>query len=111
MTFQRRILLQPPLFEAVRPTQVPGIPEECSSFAIHDLAALAEGNLSREGMKRLATHLPQCQTCTATLLAVVEDTQPGRGTGDHSLAAWLAVMATSEDSDDSPPASDSTGDK
>jgi hypothetical protein len=70
--------------------------DDCTTFAIHDLAALAEGNLSPDGMERLARHLRQCHACMATLAAIVDEAQPSEGTGDMGLAAWIArAMATS----------------
>jgi anti-sigma factor RsiW len=99
MSQRRGVLLQHPWFQALEPAQVPVAIDECLTFAVHDLAALAEGNLSQDGRRRLAAHLSRCHTCMATLHAIVEDTQPGRGSGDHSLAAWLAtVVATAGES-------------
>jgi anti-sigma factor RsiW len=74
-----------------REPQAPAILEECSTFAIHDLAALADGQLSQDGMRRLASHLPTCRTCMATLVALVEDIEHGEASGNHDLAALLAV--------------------
>jgi anti-sigma factor RsiW len=58
---------------------------------MHDLAAVADGNLSPQGLQRLTDHLRRCQTCTATLTAVVEDTRAARGES-HRLAAWLSSV-------------------
>ncbi|HEX8113408.1 MAG TPA: hypothetical protein VF516_37015 [Kofleriaceae bacterium] len=66
--------------------------DECSGFAIHDLAALAEGNLSPQGLQRLAGHLRRCQTCAATLIAIVEDAHAGPGGEPHRLADWLSSV-------------------
>jgi hypothetical protein len=98
MAFQRRgILLRSPLFENPQPAQVPVATDDCEIFAIHDLAALAEGNLSPDGMRRLAGHIHECPTCRATLAAIVEDTQSSRGTGDTAVSAWLAMATPLED--------------
>src|SRR5262245_34719957 len=73
--------------------------EDCSTFAIHDLAALADGNLSEEGLRRLANHIPQCRTCRATLAALINESQnsPGatasEGPGSYDLTAWLDAAA------------------
>jgi hypothetical protein len=75
--------------------------DDCTIFAIHDLAALAEGNLSPEGVERLARHLRRCHTCMATLAAIVDEAQPSEGTADMELAAWIArAMAASDGGND-----------
>jgi anti-sigma factor RsiW len=97
MSLKRSILLQPRLFPASRSSQASVTSEECWSFAIHDLAALADGNLSQDGLRRLAGHLRRCQTCTATLAAIVEDARATRGSEGNRLAAWLAAAVRGED--------------
>ena len=72
-------------------SQAPVLFEGCSTFAVHDLAALADGHLSQEGKRRLASHLPTCRICMATLVALVEDTQHGEASGNHDLARLLAA--------------------
>jgi hypothetical protein len=91
MAQRRGILLQPKLFHASRPAELPVALEDCKSFAIHDLAALAEGNLSFEGQRRLTRHISHCRTCSATLAAIVEDARGRRGFGERDLASWLAA--------------------
>jgi len=81
------------LEEAERP-EAPEIDDECSTFAIHDLAALADGQLSDAGIQRLARHLPTCRTCMATLVALVEDSEPGEAPGTEKLAALLAATTS-----------------
>jgi anti-sigma factor RsiW len=66
------------------------VTDDCSSFAIHDLAALSDGNLSPEGIARLAGHLRRCETCMRTLAAIIEDAPSARGTNDVTEAAMLA---------------------
>lgn len=63
--------------------------DDCADFAIHDLAALSEGNLSPEGIERLAGHLQHCEACVATLVTLVGDAAPARGTADVTAAANL----------------------
>ncbi len=84
--------LHPLQLQASRPDPALVTFDECSSFAIHDLAALAEGNLSPQGRQRLAGHLRRCQTCMATLIAIVEDAHAGPGGETHRLAAWLSSV-------------------
>ena len=72
--------------------------EDCSTFAIHDLAALADGNLSEEGLRRLASHIIQCRTCRATLAALIDESQnsPGATTSErpsYDVTAWLKAAA------------------
>ncbi|HET9620412.1 MAG TPA: hypothetical protein VFP84_03520 [Kofleriaceae bacterium] len=64
--------------------------DDCAAFAIHDLAALADGHLSFEGTRRLTAHLRQCETCMATLAAIVDEVPVARGTRDVSEAARRA---------------------
>jgi predicted anti-sigma-YlaC factor YlaD len=48
--------------------------EPCSSSsALHDLAALEDGNLSPAGKRRLAAHLAECPSCTRLLAALAAD--------------------------------------
>jgi anti-sigma factor RsiW len=90
--------------------------EDCSTFSIHDLAALADGNLSEEGLRRLANHIPQCRICRATLAALIEESQNNPGAtaserpGGHDVTAWvdaaasgrnlMAKIADNDDTDD-----------
>jgi hypothetical protein len=53
-----------------------------SSTAIHDLAALGEGNLSATGRRRLAAHLAQCRMCKRV------------------LATWIRERDAAQDADD-----------
>lgn len=71
--------------------------DDCSTFAVHDLAALADGNLSEDGLGRLARHIPQCRTCRATLAVMIEESRrghevPASGEG-YDLAAWIAAAS------------------
>jgi hypothetical protein len=60
--------------------------ETCASLsAVHDLAALSEGNLSCSGKRRLARHLSRCQACTVVLASLVKDADAQRLTGGQ---AW-----------------------
>jgi len=88
---RRGMLLHPP---QVQPwlDQARVTSGECAGFAIHDLAAVADGNLSPQGLQRLTDHLRGCPTCTATLVAIVEDGKARRGGESHRLAAWLAAV-------------------
>ena len=111
---QRRLRNEPTSAPHDRPSVV--TLEDCSTFAIHDLAALADGNLSEEGLRRLANHVLQCRTCRATLAALIEESQNSpvapatAGPGSYDLAAWLgaaeggrnlmAKLASSDDTDD-----------
>ena len=47
----------------------------------HDLAALTEGNLSPQGLRRLARHLVKCRTCQLVLISMIDDGQRVRATG------------------------------
>ena len=42
--------------------------------APHDLAALREGQLSSDGIRRLAAHLRRCATCQLVVATVVAET-------------------------------------
>lgn len=111
MTFQRRgTWLRSPALQDHGATRVPTAVEDCSGFAIHDIAALAEGNLSPGGMRRLARHIPGCATCGATLAVIIDDMQPGRGADNQGLAAWLAMASGAEDAHECPDP-DHAGDK
>jgi len=45
--------------------------EVCSSpSAVLDLAALSEGNLSEDGLRRLADHIQRCPTCAAIFVSL-----------------------------------------
>lgn len=49
-------------------------PASCaSSFALHDLAALSERNLSPAGRRRLAQHLATCDACRTVLASWLSD--------------------------------------
>jgi hypothetical protein len=65
------------------------VSEGCSdSSAPLDLAALSEGTLSPEGLRRLVRHVLDCQTCAAALGPLLEElpTSPsGAGAGDRDL--------------------------
>jgi anti-sigma factor RsiW len=72
--------------------------DDCSRFAIHDLAALAEGHLSQDGLHRLARHLRSCHRCRATLALIVQDTELDHGSSaPRRLAAWLDSGAADDD--------------
>lgn len=86
---RRGALYHRPEFQASTRDPARGTFHECVRFAMHDLAAVADGNLSPQGLQRLTDHLRRCPTCTATLAAVVEDTRAARGES-HRLAAWLS---------------------
>jgi hypothetical protein len=69
--------------------------ETCSSSsALHDLAALEDGNLSQAGKRRLAAHLARCPSCAQVLAARAADVpgldrelDPGRTEAAHDPAA------------------------
>jgi len=64
--------------------------ETCScSSAVHDLAALSEGNLSREGKRRLASHLVRCQSCKQVLVLLADEAPAAGSTGNRRLESWL----------------------
>jgi hypothetical protein len=52
-------------------------------FAIHDAAALREGNLSPDGIRRLANHVVQCDSCKILIAALVVEAQRAESTGNH----------------------------
>jgi hypothetical protein len=65
--------------------------QRCSDpSAILDLAALADRNLSKDGVQRLAKHVPQCRDCMHILATLVEEAQPVEATGTHEIEALLA---------------------
>lgn len=69
------------------------VSEGCSdSFAILDLAAFSEGNLSQEGMQRLATHVRQCETCRIQLASVIRDSQRSQSSGDKRSIVQLCTL-------------------
>jgi hypothetical protein len=87
-------LSQPPSPWTAHAGQAP-IPDDCTrSSAIHDLASLSEGNLSDEGKRRLAGHVPHCAVCRTALASLIRDAQQSQSTGNHQIA-WLASLATS----------------
>jgi hypothetical protein len=50
-------------------------PRGCEDlYAPHDLAALREGHLSSDGIRRLATHVRRCATCQIVVATVVAET-------------------------------------
>lgn len=52
------------------------LPESCPDpSAALDLAALSEGNLSPQGMDRLARHMVGCSACRTVLAMVVQEAQ------------------------------------
>jgi len=52
-----------------------------------DLAALSEGNLSLQGMQRLASHVVRCRACQVALAAVVQDAHAVDSTTKRSCGA------------------------
>ena len=52
-------------------------------IAVHDAAALREGTLSRQGIRRLAHHLPGCESCRILIAGLVDDAQGVEWTGRH----------------------------
>ena len=73
-----------------RPTTSPDRDAEtdrCTDlWAPHDLAALAERNLSPLGMHRLADHVVGCQTCRIVLAGLIGDAADRvDGTGMHAI--------------------------
>jgi len=66
------------------PAQREIMPVACTdAIAVHDVAALEEGTLSRTGIHRLAHHLPQCESCRILVAALVDDAQRAEWTGKH----------------------------
>jgi hypothetical protein len=61
----------------------------CSSSAL-DLAALEEGHLSEQGMRRLAAHMSKCKTCMAMLALCVKDSQSADSSGVYQTATWFS---------------------
>jgi hypothetical protein len=58
--------------------------EVCSSpSAVLDLAALSEGNLSEDGLRRLAGHIRQCPTCAAVFASLHGESH--RASSDHEV--------------------------
>jgi hypothetical protein len=51
--------------------------------AVHDIAALREGTLSSDGIRRLAHHLPRCESCRFLVAGLVSDAQRAECTGQH----------------------------
>jgi hypothetical protein len=67
--------------------------ENCSSSsAVHDLAALSEGNLSTTGKQRLAEHLSRCPACHVVLASLLDDPPDGAPSGE---ASWLDELSGS----------------
>jgi hypothetical protein len=76
----------------VQDRPLPGLPfgEICSNpFAMHDVAALCEGNLSQLGKYRLAIHLTRCQACRTALASLYGNARPhvDRAPGHASSSA------------------------
>ena len=59
--------------------------------AIHDIAALREGTLSPEGIRRLAHHLPRCESCRILIAGLVSDAHQVECTGQHDASPAAAV--------------------
>ena len=64
--------------------------EGCSS-AVLDLAALSEGNLSDEGLRRLAGHLHRCSPCRALYTSLVKDAESALRAEDRDLMSGIAI--------------------
>lgn len=64
--------------------------EGCEDLhAPHDLAALQEGHLSLEGVRRLAGHLKQCESCRIFVAGLVTELGRADSTGTHRKAPEL----------------------
>lgn len=82
------------IISGTRPV-VTEMPESCTDpSATLDLAALSEGNLSPQGMHRLASHVVRCPVCQMVLAAVVQDAHAVDSTtnrpceADHLFEVW-----------------------
>ncbi|HEX8110877.1 MAG TPA: hypothetical protein VF516_24260 [Kofleriaceae bacterium] len=62
----------------------------CSS-AVLDLAAFSEGNLSDEGLRRLAGHLQQCSPCKALFASLAKDAESALRAGGHDVMSGIAI--------------------
>ncbi len=64
--------------------------EGCEDLhAPHDLAALQEGHLSLEGVRRLAGHLKRCESCRIFFAGLVAELGAAESTGMHRKAPEL----------------------
>ena len=64
----------------------------CSSLhVVHDLAALAEGRLSPQAIRRLAHHAAHCRACRVVLAGVISDAQAAASSGLLAIAPVAAA--------------------
>lgn len=71
---------------------------ECSDpSAVHDLAALSEGGLSEDGMRRLALHLYQCGACRLVFTSMVSETTRAECTDQHAIERVSALCKELDD--------------
>lgn len=66
---------------------------ECEEFAILDLAALGDGNLSREGQRRLAHHATRCHTCRELIAMIADEVRGTPASTAHHRPAWSTATA------------------
>lgn len=60
-------------------------PSSCDDAdALHDIAALQDGNLSRAGVRRLADHLGQCGSCRILVALLVAESTRADSSATHS---------------------------
>ena len=55
-------------------------------YATHDLAALREGHLSPDSIRRLARHVTTCTTCKILVATIVAEVSRAESTGMHAAA-------------------------
>lgn len=55
-------------------------------YATHDLAALREGHLSADSIRRLARHVTTCTTCKILVATIVAEASRAESTGMHAAA-------------------------
>lgn len=56
-------------------------------YATHDLAALREGHLSPDSIRRLARHVTTCTTCKILVATIVAEASRAESTGMHAAAS------------------------
>lgn len=62
-------------------------PDGCDDlYAPYDLTALQEGQLSADGIRRLARHVARCATCQIAVAMIVAEAAPAESTGTHMAA-------------------------
>lgn len=71
--------------------------EGCSSATL-DLAALGEGNLSQDGLQRLASHLHRCSSCRALFASLVKDAESAPPTGNHDRLTKVGAIGSGKNS-------------